>query len=120
MINSIGTDIGRYKSVLKHSLSKVDKILTSNIDIKIGSNKSINKAEVYHIRLTKSQSTAVSEIHSIKSWDSSVKDTETILPIDNQKMFPEEHNDKKLAMEILLGGMGRMHIIFGRSWWIVA
>ena len=34
--------------VLEHSLSQVDKILISNIDIKIGSNKTINRAELYH------------------------------------------------------------------------
>ena len=34
--------------VLEHSLSQVDKILISNIDIKIESNKTINRAELYH------------------------------------------------------------------------
>ena len=34
--------------VLEHSLSQADKILISNIDMKIGSNKTINGAKVYH------------------------------------------------------------------------
>ena len=46
--------------------------------MKIGSNKSINKAEVYHKRLAKYQSTAVSEMHSIKSSDSSILPTDDI------------------------------------------
>ena len=71
---SISVDIDRYQGILRHALSKVDfsigtgiyrlpsnlnlnkgknegynkKILRSNADMKLGSNKNANKTEVYH------------------------------------------------------------------------
>ena len=54
-------------------------ILIHNIDMKIGSNRYINKAEVYHKKssifrslVTPTEAYATPEVHSIKSWDRSI------------------------------------------------
>lgn len=38
--------------------------------------------------------------------DNLIKDAETILPIDNQNMLDEQHNDEKLANALLIVGTG--------------
>ena len=95
------------------------KVLISNIEIKIGSNRKINKAE------TKSRSpVTISETQPVKSPDdNSIKDcheahrpltqhqqvqhvnTKTILPVDNPKILAEKHNDEKLVATLLFVGI---------------
>ena len=109
---SIGIDIERYQGVLEHASSKVDfsvgtgiymlpsnlnlnigktkgynnKILVSNTDMKIGSNKDINKD---HKKLPPDEPKAVMPTvqHDLK-------------------MLTEKHNDEKLAITLLTVGSG--------------
>ena len=115
---SIGTDIERYQGVLEHALSKVDfsegtgiymppsnlnlsmgktkgynnKILVSNKDMKIGSNKDISKD---HKKLS-----------MIPPDDDMPK---TVIPAarhDNRKMLTKKHDDEKLVITLLTIGAG--------------
>ena len=45
-------------------------------------------------------------MHSMKSSDNSVKDTEAKLPVGNQKMLPEQHKNRKLAIARSVVGAG--------------
>ena len=106
---SIAIDIERYQGVLEHALSKVDfsvgigiymlpsnlnlnigktkgynnKILVSNTDMKIGSNRDINKD---HKRLPSDESKIV--IPAVRH---------------DLKMLAEKHNVEKLAITLLIG-----------------
>ena len=119
---SIGIDIERYQGVLEHALSKVDflvgigiymlpsnlnlsigktkgynnKILVSNTDMKIGSNRDINRD---HKKLTPPDvpNTVIPE-----AWHDPVG---TTIP-HNLKMLTEKHNDEKLAITLLIVGTG--------------
>ena len=80
-----------------------DKTLISNIGKNIGSNRNINKVEVYREKSTQSQSPATpakaaSEMLLPKGLDKSIKSTVTISPIGNQKNHFEKYNDEKLAI----------------------
>ena len=109
---SIAIDIERYQGVLEHGLSKVDflvaigiymlpsnlnlnigktkgynnKILVSNTDMKIGSNRDINKD---HKKLPP-------DVPKI------------VIPVAQHdlKMLTEKHNDEKLAITLLIVGGG--------------
>ena len=115
---SIGIDIERYQGVLEHALSKVDfpvgtgiymlpsnlnvnigqpkgynnKILVSNTDMKIGSGRDINRD---HKKLT------LPDVISAARHDP----VGTTIP-HNLKMLTEKHNDEKLAITILIVGVG--------------
>ena len=104
---SIGTDIERYQGVLEHTLSKVDfsvgigiymlpsnlnlsigktkgynnKILVSNTDMKIGSNRDINKDDMPKIVIPAARH-------------------------ENSKMLTEKHNEEKLVITLLIVGTG--------------
>ena len=119
---SIGIDIERYQGVLEHALLKVDfsvgigiymlpnnlnlsigktkgynnKILVSNTDMKIGSNRDINRD---HKKLTPPDvpNTVIPE-----AWHDPVG---TTIP-HNLKMLTEKHNDEKLAITLLIVGTG--------------
>ena len=101
---SIGAGIYMLSSNLNFNIRKTarynNKILLNNIDIKIGSNRNINKAEV-----------------TIKSLpNESIKDTETILPLGNQKKLAEKYIGEKLAITLLIMGIG----IAYRFWKLLA
>ena len=115
---SIGVDIERYQGVLEHALSKVDfsvgidiymlpsdlnlnigktkgysnKILVSNTDMKIGSNRDINRD---HKKLTPPD--------VLKKMVIPV--AQHNLP-HNLKMLNEKHNDEKIAITFLIVGAG--------------
>ena len=119
---SIGIDIERYQGVLEYALPKVDfsvgigiymlpsnlnlsigkakgynnKILVSNTDMKIGSNRDINRD---HKKLTPPDvpNTVIPE-----AWHDPVG---TTIP-HNLKMLTEKHNDEKLAITLLIVGGG--------------
>ena len=113
---SVGIDIERYQGVLERALSKVDfsvgtgiymlpsdlnldigktkgynnKILVSNTDMKIGSNKDISK---HHKKLPPPDDDL----------------PQIVIPAvrhDNPKMLNEKHNDEKLAITLLIVGGG--------------
>ena len=115
-VYSIGIDIKRYQGVLEHALLKADfsvgagiymlpsdlnlsvgktngynkKILVSNTDMKIDSNRDINK-----------------DHKKLHPPDEDVP--KIVLPAarhDNPKMLTEKHNDEKLAMTHLIVGSG--------------
>ena len=88
-----------------------NNILISNIDMKTGLNRNINKVEVSHqysILITEipPEAYATPEMHSMKNLDKSVKDAVTILPVGTQKMFPGKYDDEKLAVTLLIAGTG--------------
>ena len=122
---SIDIDIERYQKVLEHALSKVDflvgtgiymlpsdlnlsmgktkgynnKILVSNTDMRIASNRDINKN---HKKLP------------VTPPDDDIP--ETVIPVvlhDNPKMPTEKHNDEKLVIRHLIVGAG---LIAHHSW----
>ena len=113
---SIGIDIERYQGVLEHALSKVDfsvgigiymlpsnlnlsigktkgynnKILVSNTDMKIGSNRDINKDE-----------------KKLPPLDDDMP--KIVIPAarhENSKMLTEKHNEEKLVITLLIVGTG--------------
>ena len=130
---SIAIDIERYQDVLEHALLKVDfsvgtgmymlpsklnlnigktkgynnKILVSNTDMKIGSNRDINKDYKKLSPPEPSKAAGVAhaapKIHLMKSTDKSVKDHLTVQH-DNPKMLGEKHNDAELAITFLIVG----------------
>ena len=111
---SIGIDIERYQGVLEHALSKVDfsvgigiymlpsnlnlsigrtkgynnKVLVSNIDMKIGANRDINRDLK---KLTPRDVPKKLVIPAVQHD-----------PPHNLKMLTEKHNDEKLAITILI------------------
>ena len=117
---SIGIDIERYQGVLEHALSKVDfsvgigiymlpsnlnlsigktkgynnKILVSNTDMKIGSNRDINRD---HKKLT------IPYMPNTVIPAARPDPVETTIP-HNLKMLTEKHNDGKLAITVLMVG----------------
>ena len=119
---SIGIDIESYQGVLEHALSKVvfpvgtgiymlpsnlnlnigqpkgynNKILVSNTDMKIGSNRDINRD---HKKLTLPD---VPNTVIPVAWLDPVG---TTIP-QNLKMLTEKHNDEKLAITLLIVGTG--------------
>ena len=119
---SIGIDIERYQGVLEHALSKVDfsvgigiymlpsnlnlsigktkgynnKILVSNTDMKIGSNRDINRD---HKKLT--QPDVSNTVIPAARHDPVAK----TIP-HNLKMLIEKYNDEKLAITLLIVGTG--------------
>ena len=111
---SIGIDIERYQGVLEHALSKVDfsvgtgiymlpsdlnlnigktkgynnKILVSNTDMKIGSNRDINK-----------------DLKNLPPPDDNMpKIVIPAVPHDNPKMLTENHNDENIHYTSVCGG----------------
>ena len=118
----LSIDIEKYQGVLKHALSKVDfsvgigiymlpsnlnlsigktkgynnKILVSNTDMKIGSNRDINRD---HKKLTLPD---VPNTVIPVAWLDPVG---TTIP-QNLKMLTEKHNDEKLAITLLIVGTG--------------
>ena len=119
---SIGTDTERYQGVLEHALSKVDfsvgigiymlpsnlnlsigktkgynnKILVSNTDMKIGSDRDINRD---HKKLTPPDvpNTVIPAARH---------DPVGTTILHNLKMLTEKHNDEKLTITILIVGVG--------------
>ena len=115
---SVGIDIERYQGVLEHALSKVDcsvgigiymlpinlnlrigktkgynnKVLVSKTDMKIGSNKDINRD---HKKLTPSDVPKKIVIPAVQHD-----------PPHNLKMLTEKHNHEKLAITLLIVGTG--------------
>ena len=115
---SIGIDIERYQGVLEHALSKVDfsvgigiymlpsnlnlsigrtkgynnKVLVSNIDMKIGGNRDINRDLK---KLTPRDVPKKLVIPAVQHD-----------PPHNLKMLTEKHNNEKLAITILIVGAG--------------
>ena len=111
---SVGIDIERYQGVLEHALSKVDcsvgigiymlpinlnlrigktkgynnKVLVSKTDMKIGSNKDINRD---HKKLTPSDVPKKIVIPAVQHD-----------PPHNLKMLTEKHNHEKLAITLLI------------------
>ena len=109
---SIAINIKRYQGVLEHALSKVDfsvgigiymlpsdlnlnigktkgynnKILVSNTDMKIGSNRDINKDH--------------------KKLPSDVSEIVISVARHDLKMLTEKHNDEKLVITLLIVGSG--------------
>ena len=126
---SIGIDIERYQGVLEHALSKVDfsvgtgiyilpsdlnlnigktkgynnKILVSNTDMKIGSDRDINRD---HKKLTPPDvpNTVIPAARH---------DPVGTTILHNLKMLTEKHNDEKLAITILIVGV---ELIAYRFW----
>ena len=118
----LSIDIEKYQGVLEHALSKVDfsvgigiymlpsnlnlsigktkgynnKILVSNTDMKIGSNRDINRD---HKKLTLPD---VPNTVIPVAWLDPVG---TTIP-QNLKMLTEKHNDEKLAITLLIVGTG--------------
>ena len=116
--NFIGIDIERYQGVLEHALSKVDfsvgigiymlasnlnlsigktkgynnKILVSNTDMKIGSNKDINKDH--------------KKLPVTPPGDDMPKIVIPVVRHDNPKMLTDKHNDEKLVITLLIVGTG--------------
>ena len=114
----LSTDIEKYQGVLEHALSKVDfsvgigiymlpsnlnlsigktkgynnKILVSNTDMKIGSNKDINKDH--------------KKLPVTPPDDDMLKIVIPAAQYDNLKMLTEKHNDEKLAITLLIVGGG--------------
>ena len=119
---SIGIDIERYQGVLEHALSKVDfsvgigiymltsnlnlsigktkgynnKILVSNTDMKIGSNRDINRD---HKKLTP-PGEPNTKIPAARH------DPVGKIILHNLKMLTRKHNDEKLAITLLIVGTG--------------
>ena len=111
---SVGIDIERYQGVLEHALSKVDfsvgigiymlpsnlnlsigrtkgynnKVLVSNIDMKIGANRDINR----ELKKLTPQDVPKKIVIPAVQHD----------PPHNLKMLTEKHNDEKLAILILI------------------
>ena len=111
---SISIDIERYQGVLEHALSKVDfsvgigiymlpsnlnlsigrtkgynnKVLVSNIDMKIGANRDINR----ELKKLTPQDVPKKIVIPAVQHD----------PPHNLKMLTEKHNDEKLAITILI------------------
>ena len=115
---SIGNDVERYQEVLEHALSKLDfsvgtgiymlpsdlnlsigktkrynnNLLVSNTDMKIGSNKDINKDH--------------------KKFPVTPPDDDApqiVIPVarhDNLKMITEKHNNEKLVITLLIVEIG--------------
>ena len=114
----LSIDIEKYQGVLEHALSKVDfsvgigiymlpsnlnlsigktkgynnKILVSNTDMKIGSNRDINRD---HKNLTPPDVPKKIVIPAVQHK-----------PPHNLKMLTEKHNDEKLAITLLIVGTG--------------
>ena len=114
---SIGIDIERYQGVLEHALSKVDlsvstdiymlpsnlnlnigktkgynnKILASNTDMKIGSNRDINEVRKKLL---------------LTPPDVPKKVIPAVRHENPKKMLTEGHNDEKLVMTLLIVGAG--------------
>ena len=115
---SIGIDIERYQGVLEHALSKIDffvgidiymlpsnlnlnigrtkrynkKILVSNTDMKIDSNRDINRD---HKKLTPpdvSKQIVITEVQNDRPH--------------NLKLLTEKHYDEQLAITIVIVGAG--------------
>ena len=119
---SISIDIERYQGVLEHVLSRVDfsvgigiymlpsnlnlsienkkgcnnKILVSNTDMKIGSNRDINRDHKKLASLDVPNTVIPAARHDPVG---------TTIP-HNLKMLTEKHNDEKLAITILIVGTG--------------
>ena len=120
---SIGIDIERYQGVLEHALSKVDfsvsisiymfpsnlnlstgktkgynkKVLVSNANMKIGSNRDINRN---HKKMTPS------DVPKNTVIPTSRHDPVGTTILHNLKMLTEKYNDKKLAITLLIVGTG--------------
>ena len=119
---SVGIDIERYQGVLEHALPKVDfsvgtgiymlpsrlnlsvgktkgynnKILVSNTDMKIGSNRDINRDHKKLASLDVPNTVIPAAQHDPVG---------TTIP-HNLKMLTEKHNDEKLAITLLIVGTG--------------
>ena len=78
--------------------------MISNTDITIGSNRNINKAEVFHQNTwsaaVPTKAHVAPDMHLKKSSDDPIKETE--LPTGNQKMLVEKPNDEQLAITLLI------------------
>ena len=118
----LSTDTKKYQGLLEHGLSKVDfsvgvgiymlpsnlslnigkkegynnKILVSNTDIKIGSNRDINRD---HKKFTPP------DVSSTVIYAARHESVGTTIP-HNLKMLTEKHNDEKLAITLLIVGTG--------------
>ena len=119
---STGIDIERYQGVLGHALSNVEfsvgtdiymlpsnlnlnigwtkgynnKILVSNTDIKIGSNRDINRGQK-KLNPPDVPNTVIPAVRH--------DPVETTIP-HNLKMLTEKYNDEKLAITLLIVGNG--------------
>ena len=123
---SIGIDIERYQGVLEHALSKVDfsvgtgiymlptklnlsigktkeysnKILMSNTDMKIGSNRDINK--------DRKKLAVIPPLPDVPKTVIPVArhDPVGVTKLHNLKMLTRNHNDRKLVITPLIEGAG--------------
>ena len=140
---SISTDTDRYQGLLEDALSKVEfsvgagiymlpsnlklniektvgynnKILVSNTDMKIGSNKDINKDHKKLPSLGPGKAEGA-VIKTVKSTDKQIKGcleaqhylvghmAHQVLQTINQRMLAKRHNDEKLVITILIVGAG--------------
>ena len=76
-----------------------NNILLSNTDVKIVSNKVINKADSHHKKLSVTPPESVrlpGAAHLMKNSDKPIK------VADKQKKFAEKNNDEKLAIALLI------------------
>ena len=100
---SIGIDIERYQGVLEHALSKVDLsvgtsiyILPSNLNLSIGRTKGYNNKVLVSNRDTK-----------IGSNRDINKDHKKLPSVRHDlKMLTEKHNNEKLTITLLIVGGG--------------
>ena len=86
-----------------------NKVLISNLNMKIGSSRKYYQTRIYHQKSSQSQSAvtqleayAATGVRLVKSSDKSIKYAESILPIGNQTMLAEKQNNEKLAIVLLI------------------
>ena len=93
---SVGTGIYMLPSDLNLSMGKTkgcnNKILVSSTDMKIGSNKDINKDH--------------KKLPVTPPGDDMPKIVIPVVRHDNPKMLTEKHNDEKLVITLLIVGTG--------------
>ena len=110
---SIAIDIKRYLGELEHALSKVDfsvgmgiYILPSNLNLNIGKTKgSNNKILVSNTDMKIGSNRDINKDHEKFPPDVPKK---TVIPMAQHdlKMLTEKHNDEKLAITFLIVGAG--------------
>ena len=127
ILHNLGIDIERYQDVLEHALLKVDcsigtgiymlprnlnlnigktkgcnnKVLMSNTEMKIGSNKDINKDEkLTPVELGRAEGIAHDAPKMMKGTDKPVKG-DLAAQHDSLKMLVEKHGDDKLTISLV-------------------
>ena len=122
---SIGIDIERYQKVLEHALSKVDFLvgtgiymLPSDLNLSMGETKGYNnKILVSYADMRIASNRDINKDHKklpVTPPDDDIP--KTVIPVvlhDNPKMLTEKHNDEKLVISYLIVGAG---LIAHHSW----